>query len=97
MKKRYLLISAMVAVLSAWAAADQVKVPVGSQVQTMDTQTPAHGMTKSQVEANFGPPTSREGPVGDPPIYFWEYPDFTVYFESDRVIHSVLKHIPVTP
>ena len=29
--------------------------------------------------------------VGDPPITTWEYTDFLVYFEYDRVIHSVSK------
>jgi hypothetical protein len=30
--------------------------------------------------------------VGDPPITRWVYDRFTVYFENDRVIHSVVHH-----
>ncbi len=52
---------------------------------------PTRGMTMESVEASFGTPTSRRAPVGDPPITRWEYPDFIVYFEYKRVIHSVEK------
>ena len=95
MKKRVIILIALCLAFTAYSGADEVKIPVGSQA-TMGVDTPAHGMTKNQVEASFGPPDSRQGPIGDPPIYFWEYPDFTVYFESDRVIHTVSKHIPVS-
>jgi hypothetical protein len=50
---------------------------------------PARGMTKERVEADFGPPTARRAPVGDPPIERWEYPGFVVYFEYQYVIHAV--------
>lgn len=50
---------------------------------------PARGVTMASVEASFGAPDRREGPVGDPPITRWDYADFTVYFEHDRVIHAV--------
>jgi hypothetical protein len=29
------------------------------------------------------------GPVGDPPITVWYYPAFNVYFEYNKVLHSV--------
>ena len=49
------------------------------------------GTTQAQVESKYGSPVSKKAPVGDPPISRWEYQDFTVYFEHDRVIHAVLK------
>ena len=52
---------------------------------------PKRGMTQASVEANFGAPQKTVAPVGDPPITRWEYPDFIVYFEYDRVIHAVTK------
>ncbi|MEE4161233.1 MAG: hypothetical protein V2I25_01920 [Woeseiaceae bacterium] len=52
---------------------------------------PVRGMTEQSVEARFGEPSSRVAPVGEPPIARWEYPGFIVYFEYDRVIHSVTK------
>lgn len=55
------------------------------------SERPARGVTMASVERTFGAPTRREGPVGDPPITRWDYPDFSVYFEHDRVIHAVAR------
>ena len=52
---------------------------------------PSRGMSQARVEANFGAPVSRAIPVGDPPITRWEYSNFVVFFEYDKVIHSVTK------
>lgn len=52
---------------------------------------PSRGMTQARVEAEFGTPSSRRAAVGDPPITRWDYPGFAVFFEYDRVIHSVAK------
>ena len=50
---------------------------------------PRRGSTMAEVEATIGAPQSTSGPVGDPPITVWHYPNFTVYFEYDKVLHSV--------
>lgn len=50
---------------------------------------PKRGSTMADVEARIGPPQSTSGPVGDPPITVWHYPKFNVYFEYDKVLHSV--------
>ncbi len=42
------------------------------------------------VEEKFGAPESIKGPVGEPPISVWEYSGYSVYFEYDLVIHTVL-------
>jgi hypothetical protein len=52
---------------------------------------PSRGMTQARVESNFGTPSSRQSPVGDPPITRWDYAEFAVFFEYDRVIHAVSK------
>lgn len=52
---------------------------------------PASGLTQASVEATFGAPIAKNAPVGDPPISSWEYDGFIVYFEYDKVIHSVKK------
>jgi hypothetical protein len=41
------------------------------------------------VEARFGAPSLQQSAVGEPPITRWDYPGFVVFFEHDRVIHSV--------
>jgi hypothetical protein len=52
---------------------------------------PTRGMTQASVERDFGTPTSKQAAVGDPPISRWDYAGFVVFFEHDRVIHSVTK------
>jgi hypothetical protein len=51
--------------------------------------TPARGQTMAQVERQFGAPTERFAPVGQPPITRWVYADKIVYFEYDHVVHAV--------
>lgn len=80
--------------IAAWSGslqADTVAIPLGQQGKAWNVETPRHGVTKSQVQARFGAPVSQSGPVGEPPIYKWAYDQFTVYFEGDRVIHSVVQ------
>ncbi len=52
---------------------------------------PDRGLTMGQVERQFGEPEARTGAVGEPPITRWSYPGYTVYFEHDRVIHTVIE------
>ncbi len=56
-----------------------------------DGARPSSGMTADSVESKFGAPEAKVAPVGDPPITRWEYKDFVVFFEYDRVIHTVVK------
>lgn len=56
-----------------------------------DGARPSSGMTAASVESTFGAPEAKVAPVGDPPITRWEYKDFVVFFEYDRVIHTVIK------
>lgn len=52
---------------------------------------PYRGMTMEAVTTQYGAPLQKASPVGDPPIIRWEYDKFAVYFESEYVIHSVIK------
>ena len=58
---------------------------------TAESATPARGLHKARVAEQLGEPASRQDAVGDPPISSWEYDDFVVYFEYDRVVHTVAK------
>lgn len=51
---------------------------------------PTQGMNMSQVEQKFGAPETKVPAVGDPPISRWVYTDFEVFFEYDKVLHSVV-------
>lgn len=71
--------------------ADEVAVPVGVQ-GNQGIQTPGRSWTQSKVQESFGAPQSLRGPVGEPAITVWNYGEFSVYFEYDRVLHSVIHH-----
>lgn len=53
---------------------------------------PANGLTRQEVENRYGQPKEQRPAVGDPPITRWIYDDYSVYFEYDLVIESVLHH-----
>ncbi len=72
--------------------ADELRIPVGQQApEKQGLEKPKQGITKAQVESKFGEPLEWTDPVGDPPISSWEYQNYVVFFEFDRVLHSVLK------
>jgi hypothetical protein len=52
---------------------------------------PKSGTSMAAVESTFGAPTEKHAPVGDPPITRWDYPGFSVYFEHQLVLHSVVR------
>ncbi|MDM3869910.1 hypothetical protein QSV34_00940 [Porticoccus sp. W117] len=80
------------ALFCSTASADEVRIPVGQQgAEKQNIEKPRNGQTKQQVQDKFGEPQKQNGPVGDPPISSWEYSDYVVYFEHDRVLHAVLK------
>jgi hypothetical protein len=56
-----------------------------------EMMTPGKGLTMSQVRQQFGGPLSELDAVGDPPITRWEYNGFSVFFEHDLVLHSVIQ------
>ena len=51
---------------------------------------PVRGMNRDKVRASFGEPAQTITAVGQPPITRWVYDKFTVYYEGDWVIHSVV-------
>ena len=55
-----------------------------------DINTPRTGMTMDMVRRKFGNPISEGSSIGDPPITRWEYKGFSVYFEHNLVLHSVI-------
>ena len=85
---RYCIAFSLVVALGAQA--DVIKMPSTSpQVITSDS-APVRGMTKNQVESKFGSPITISGPTGKPAIYRWDYPSYSVFFEHNYVIHSVV-------
>ncbi len=75
---------------AATVDADIVKLPERPPEVLRLADEPSRGMTKQQVEARFGSPTRATPQVGDPPISSWDYDRYTVYFEGDYVLHTVV-------
>ena len=79
------------------SAAVAETIVVNDQVQVRDSQVdrPKRGLTMGEVEKQFGTPANRHPAVGgssqqQPPITRWDYNGFSVVFERDRVIDSVV-------
>lgn len=73
------------------ALADTLLIDNVAAERTSAPERPARGSSMASVEARFGAPATRSGPVGKPPITRWEYPDFVVFFEYDHVLHAVRR------
>ena len=61
----------------------------GEREATAAAELPQRWQTMDQVRAQHGEPLDRRPAVGEPPISRWIYQGFTVYFEHQRVLHSV--------
>ena len=83
--------------LLAFAAqAGNTYTPLGQQGDS-HLPLPANGETQRAVLEQFGLPDEEHPPVGTPRMTRWDYRDFSVYFENDRVITSVRHHQPGYP
>ena len=72
------------------AQAETVAVDGKVSIAPSTIATPARGSTMSSVEKKFGAPANRHPTVGKPPITRWDYQGFSVFFEGNRVISSVV-------
>jgi hypothetical protein len=84
-----ILISLLVVGLSANISAEVINTPKTKKTN-YSVQLPGRGMSKEMVLKTFGKPLAKTNAVGKPPISSWTYTMFTVYFESDYVIHAVV-------
>ena len=75
---------------SSQVIAEQQLIKISKQGNTT-IQTPIHGKNMEDVRTEFGEPIEKVTEIGQPPITRWVYKNFTVYFESNIVIHTVLK------
>lgn len=92
MKKLLFGIFFTISTSSISALAEDIKIPIGTQMpESEQIARPKTGASKSEVKGFFGNPLKESAPKGNPPISHWEYEEFTVYFEGDRAIHSVIK------
>ena len=80
------------ALLAGPAAADTLVMDKVSSDRSAQADRPARGMRMARVENAFGTPVERIAAVGEPPITRWVYANYVVFFEHDRVLHTVTKH-----
>ncbi|MGK0499974.1 MAG: hypothetical protein ACJAYG_001619 [Oceanicoccus sp.] len=94
MSKIPLIIAASLPILICnISMADTIVLPIHSQGDYLgEIELPGKGRKQQQVINSFGAPTVQHAAAGEPAISRWDYLDFSVYFENDTVIHSVLKH-----
>lgn len=85
-----LLIGCVVAGGMGSARAETVLIDGHVQLEQSSIARPGRGVTMHEVEAKFGTPEKRYPAVGKPPITRWDYPSFSVFFEYNRVVHSVV-------
>ncbi len=95
MKIRPLLCVALAGFFLSAPAAHADKLLMERVQSEQGVMLPGRGMSMSQVQAKFGAPSKKLDPRGGqkrqwPTINRWEYPNFIVYFERDRVIDAVL-------
>lgn len=90
-RSRILWAGALLMAISTVSMAEVIKIPVGSQNANSSVERPGLGMLKPAVVSNYGEPLQRHPAVGNPPIERWDYETFSVYFEYDHVVHSVMK------
>lgn len=86
--------SAVACLLTLAATAASAETLLIERVAEEAGALPARGQTMAQVEARFGAPSARLDPRGGqkrqwPTINRWSYPNFTVYFEKNKVIDAV--------
>ena len=94
MKKIWIAVLVLFATAPALVSADVLllnsmeNVPPNTQAGML---RPKGGMTMVQVEQQFGAPSEKVAAVGEPPISRWVYPEYTVYFEHNMVLTTVVK------
>lgn len=91
-KHKIILAVSLLACPLSTVTAQTTSIPVGQQGRELQgVERPDRYMTETEVENRFGDPVMKSSPVGQPPIKYWEYDNYYVYFEYDRVLHTVLR------
>lgn len=73
-------------------SADTLLIEGLQSAQGSTNERPVRGMSMDTVQSKWGQPLTQRGAVGEPPISRWEYGDFIVFFEYQRVIHAIRKN-----
>lgn len=91
MKHPLISLAACTLLLPVSGMSDVLLIDAVKAEQQANIPRPHRGETMKAVEQRFGAPVTKHAAVGDPPITRWDYPAYSVYFEYDRVLTTVLK------
>ena len=83
-----MVLALMLVFSTGFAQADVLLIEEVRQSERMNL--PVNGISRDEVQARFGEPVSRLAAVGDPPITRWNYASWSVYFEYELVLFTVL-------
>ena len=94
-----LLAASLVVVTAAHADTFDVR---RNAARSTRADLPQRGLSMAQVEQRYGAPVDKLPTAGGdaprhPPINRWRYNGYTVYFERNRVIHSVVDSAAPQP
>ncbi|PLY16034.1 MAG: hypothetical protein C0631_05275 [Sedimenticola sp.] len=88
-----LLLAATFTVAAPVASADVLLIDAISETPVNSEEgllRPKRGQKMDSVRGRFGDPKQEIPWVGEPPISRWVYDNFTVYFEHEYVINTVV-------
>ena len=87
-------VAALIATIGLGAAtpvlAETLAIDGQVTIKPVGIEIPQRGSSMEAVQAKFGEPSNKAGPVGTPAITKWFYPNFVVVFENDKVLHAVV-------
>jgi len=83
-----MVLALMLVFSTGLAQADVLLIEEVRQSERMNL--PVNGISRDEVQARFGEPVSRLAAVGNPPITRWNYASWSVYFEYELVLFTVL-------
>ena len=84
------LLLAILTCFSAFSTASADVLLIEEVRQADRMELPENGTPAEQVRARFGDPVETHSAVGNPPIIRWDYDRWSVYFEYDLVLFTVL-------
>ena len=73
------------------AKVTEVLIPLSSSQIKQNISGPKRGTSMNTVQSTYGDAIKIHPAKGKPPITRWDYPEFSVYFESNSVIHTVSR------
>lgn len=92
---RFITAAALLLLLTQPATAEVLLIDAINQAPINSTEgvpRPGRGMTMEQVRQRYGLPATEYPQIGEPPITRWDYDQYSVFFEYQHVLTSVVHH-----